>query len=384
VLYSHNKVGGSSTPTSSSISIARMTASMDCKPYFDNGASGSMAPFTLSAFEMRSISHARIASKSLAMSYSQFFPEPIPNIAANDGFPSGNESREETPKEGIAVGYAAPQQYRCCTAVQPFSFHDASAAAQWWRRIKRSDLFAYVCLSWRLDMRNKVVEKLFRILAAALLSVAISTVAIAQNLVNVPGPYLSGHPNSPYGLQNFQYNCTNATPTSGTCAPVVYILNANPNGQTTPNFSAPVAVATGQLSTDPCWLGGSIGSPIVKTTSTFFVPANTAVTQLIAPPAGGLLYAYICAIDVAVYGADNFSLIQGLGALCARGTNPSPSAVVGSMTSGQGIPMAASSPPWSRGNGGAYVIRSSTAGYGLCIQHSGTTAMSVTISAVQM
>ena len=42
-------------------------ASMDCKQYFDNGASGSMVPFTLSAFEMRSISHARIASKSLAM-----------------------------------------------------------------------------------------------------------------------------------------------------------------------------------------------------------------------------------------------------------------------------------------------------------------------------
>ena len=40
VLYSHNKVGGSSTPTSSSISIARMTASMDCNPYFENGASG--------------------------------------------------------------------------------------------------------------------------------------------------------------------------------------------------------------------------------------------------------------------------------------------------------------------------------------------------------
>src|SRR6202020_2574468 len=91
VVYSHSKVGGSSTPTSSSISIARMTASMDCKPYFDNGASGSIVPFTLSAFETRSISHARIASKSLAMSFSQFSPNQFPNIAANDGFPYGNK-----------------------------------------------------------------------------------------------------------------------------------------------------------------------------------------------------------------------------------------------------------------------------------------------------
>jgi hypothetical protein len=45
---------------------------MDSKPYFDNGASGSMTPFTLSAFEMHSISHAHIASKSLAISRSKF------------------------------------------------------------------------------------------------------------------------------------------------------------------------------------------------------------------------------------------------------------------------------------------------------------------------
>src|SRR6202020_2093402 len=61
VVYSHSKVGGSSTPTSSSISIARMTASIDCNPYFENGASGSIPFFTLSDVEIRLISQSFIS-----------------------------------------------------------------------------------------------------------------------------------------------------------------------------------------------------------------------------------------------------------------------------------------------------------------------------------
>src|SRR5580704_14610670 len=43
-----------------------MTASMDCNPYFENGASGSMPFFTLSDVEIRLISHSCISFRSLA------------------------------------------------------------------------------------------------------------------------------------------------------------------------------------------------------------------------------------------------------------------------------------------------------------------------------
>jgi hypothetical protein len=212
---------------------------------------------------------------------------------------------------------------------------------------------------------------------AALLFILTPSLAMAQYDVSIPGPYLSGTPAPPYGIQAFHYNCTALAEPGGRCDVVVQIGNALPPGTALENASYPTTSPLTTRSTDPCFLGGGTGNPVNKVTATFYIPASTPVTQLVGVVANTQTYA--CAIDVAPYGADNFSLWGGTGALCATATN----AVIGSVTAGQGIPYPASAPPWSRGNGGASVYRTSVSGNGLCFEHNATTAVSVTLTYVK-
>ena len=117
--------------------------------------------------------------------------------------------------------------------------------------------------------------------AAAAVIAMISTTATAQFLESVPGPYLSGSPTAPYGTQNFQYNCTNTTPTKGACAPIVYILNANPNGQASPSNSQPMVLPTTQVT------GGlnisltvtSISGGKMTTSASVTLPTGASITS---------------------------------------------------------------------------------------------------------
>jgi hypothetical protein len=207
------------------------------------------------------------------------------------------------------------------------------------------------------------------LLSAAIVAAMSPTIATAQFLENVPGPYLSGTPPRGFGTQYFQYNCTNATPTSGNCAAVVYVMNANPNGQALANASAPVVLPVTQVSTDPCTLGGGVGGPVTK--ANFAYTTSAAVLQIVAPVA--LEQVYFCTIDINTTAADSISLIGGLGALCTTGTRLT---IAG--------PMAwPALYTWSRGTGGATAYRTTTSGHGVCVTQTGTTALSISGTYVQ-
>jgi hypothetical protein len=222
------------------------------------------------------------------------------------------------------------------------------------------------------------MKRFFRSWLAGIVILAFMSVAQAQYLVTVPGYMASGTPPSGLTGMNYQMNCSTSTLTTGTiCEPVYQLGNALPIGTQLENNSYPTTSPLTTRSTDPCFLGGGVGNPVNKITETFYIPASTAVTQLVGVVANTQTYA--CAIDVAPYGADNFSLWGGTGSLCSVATN----AVVGSVTAGQGIPYPASAPPWSRGTGGASVYRTSVSGNGLCFSHNAATAVSLTLTYVQ-
>jgi hypothetical protein len=149
----------------------------------------------------------------------------------------------------------------------------------------------------------------------------------------------------------------------------------NPNGQQTPNNSAPVVLPQVQVTTDPCTLGGGSAGPVFKVTVAFSTAAGTL--RLVAPVA--VEQVYICAIDVNTTVADSISLIAGTGATCDKG---SPVAIVGSTTASAGMSFPANY-TWSRGDGAASVYRTTTAGQGVCLLQSGRTALSGAITYVQ-
>jgi hypothetical protein len=214
------------------------------------------------------------------------------------------------------------------------------------------------------------MTKLIRRLLALALVAALPTLAHAQNLETLNGPIPSSAP-SGSTLQGFQFNCTTTTPASGTCAPLVIMSNANPNGQASANNSAPAVLPATQITTDPCSLGGGVGGPVTKQNFAF---TTTAASIQIAPPSGSPPeQVYICSIDINTTAADSISLIGGLSALCTTGT---PVAIAGSLTPANGMAFPALY-TWSRGTGGATIYRTTTEGHGVCVVQSGTTELSI-------
>lgn len=207
-----------------------------------------------------------------------------------------------------------------------------------------------------------------RILAATIFAIVFPALAHAQFLENVQGPFLSGSPPTGFSGQNFQYNCTNATPTVGTCTPVVIIGNANPNGQASLNNGQPVSMAAVQVTADLCTLQRKINVPISTT---------AAVTQLVAPVS--LNQVYICSIFIQPTANDTVSIIGGLGSTCATGT---PLAMAGSTTAASGMDVLASQ-GFAPGNGGGTLMSTTTAGHGVCLTHTGSTKLAGFMTYVQ-
>lgn len=207
----------------------------------------------------------------------------------------------------------------------------------------------------------------------AVLALILPTMAIAQNIETVPGPYLIATPSSPYGLQNYRYDCDNTTPTSGRCWPLVTLFDGtnlgvvNPNGQAAANNSAPVVLPSTQVSTDPCAL------QIKKTVPISFTTAS--IIQPVAPQASPPAQIYICGIILNPDIADRISIFEGTGGTCAGG---SPFALLGGLgtTLSTGMSVGATL-GFAYGNGGYSVFTTKFSGDGFCIGHTITSSQTI-------
>ena len=206
-----------------------------------------------------------------------------------------------------------------------------------------------------------------KLLSGLLLSISLP--AMAQNLENVPGPYLSGSPPTGFGTQQFQYNCTTVTPTAGTCQPIVQIGNANPNGQATVGGGQPVTLPAAQVPYDKCFL---------QQKSQFTLTSNaTAVTQLIGQNAGTIIN--ICSISIRPTSATVFSLVEGTGTNCATAQVK----VYGDTTAASGVPYSGVGDGIAVGDGLGTWIATHVPNDALCFQQTVAENVSITFEYVQ-
>jgi hypothetical protein len=124
----------------------------------------------------------------------------------------------------------------------------------------------------------------------------------------------------------------------------------------------------GFTSNDPCTSGTKIN---------FAIASATGTTQLVAP--SGSTQVYVCSFSLVAAAAAVVNLVGGTGATCTTGT---PVAALGSTTAANGMSFAANN-GLTFGNGGATVVRTTTAGHGLCLIQSGTTALAGNITYIQ-
>jgi hypothetical protein len=137
------------------------------------------------------------------------------------------------------------------------------------------------------------------------------------------------------------------------------------------NTGAAIPASTnriGYVSDDPC-------TQLTKTNVGFGVAVGT--TQLVAP--SGITQVYVCSFSLIAAATAVVNLVGGTGAACTTGT---PVAALGSTTAANGMSLAANG-GLTFGNGGATVVRTTTAGHGLCLIQSGTTALAGNITYVQ-
>lgn len=153
-------------------------------------------------------------------------------------------------------------------------------------------------------------------------------------------------------------------------------------GQSTGNTSlATIATNTGaaiptQAVTVP--IGGVTNDPCQYATKTNAAIATSSGTvQLVAP--SGSTQVYVCSFSLIAASTAVVNLVGGTGATCTTGT---PVAAVGSTTAASGMSLAANG-GLTFGNGGATATRTTTAGHGLCLIQSGTTALAGNIAYVQ-
>jgi hypothetical protein len=134
--------------------------------------------------------------------------------------------------------------------------------------------------------------------------------------------------------------------------------------QTTPGVTNLVSVGN----TDPCTFG---------TKTNVAIGTATGTTQVVAP--SGSTQVYVCSFSVIAAAAAVVNLVGGTGATCTTGT---PVAAIGSTTAANGVSLAANG-GLTFGNGAGTVTRTTTAGHGLCLIQSGTTALAGNITYVQ-
>jgi hypothetical protein len=125
-------------------------------------------------------------------------------------------------------------------------------------------------------------------------------------------------------------------------------------------------------------VGYSTNDPCTQATKTNIAIATaTGTTQVVAP--SGILQVYVCSFSLIAAATATVNLVGGTGATCTTGT---PVAALGSTTAASGMSLAANG-GLTFGNGGATVVRTTTAGHGLCLIQSGTTALAGNMTYVQ-
>ena len=119
---------------------------------------------------------------------------------------------------------------------------------------------------------------------------------------------------------------------------------------------------------DPCFATAKTNVAIATSSGTFQAVAPSGSTQV-----------YVCSFSVIAGTAAVVNLVGGTGATCTTGT---PLAAMGSTTPSGGMSLAANG-GLTFGNGGSTVTRTTTAGHGLCLIQSGTSALAGNITYVQ-
>lgn len=137
------------------------------------------------------------------------------------------------------------------------------------------------------------------------------------------------------------------------------------------NTGAAVPTGTariGYVSDDPC-------TQLTKTN--LAIATSSGTVQVVAP--SGSTQVYVCSFSLIAAATAVVNLVGGTGATCTTGT---PVAALGSTTAASGASLAANG-GLTFGNGGATALRTTTAGHGLCLIQSGTTALAGNITFVQ-
>lgn len=151
-------------------------------------------------------------------------------------------------------------------------------------------------------------------------------------------------------------------PTTGNYIGVnAFVTNSNANGQATASNSSPVVLPAAQVTADVCSLNAK----------TNFTISTTSGTVQLVPPSGST-QVYICSLFTIGATASVQNLVGGTGASCTTGT---PIAIAGSTTAANGMSFAANG-GFTFGNGGGTILRTTTAGHGVCLIQSGTAQIS--------
>lgn len=124
--------------------------------------------------------------------------------------------------------------------------------------------------------------------------------------------------------------------------------------------SQATSIPIGGVTNDPCQY---------QTKVPFTLASSSGTTQIVAP--SGSTQVYICSFSLIAGATAVVNVVGGTGASCTTGT---PVAMFGSTTAASGASLAANG-GLTFGNGGASVMRTTTAGHGVCVIQSGTTAL---------
>lgn len=152
-----------------------------------------------------------------------------------------------------------------------------------------------------------------------------------------------------------------STPTGNALSANVFVTNTNANGQATAANSSPVVLPAAQVTADPCSLNTKVNFTISTTAGTL---------QLVAP--SGSTQVYICSLFTVGATASIQNIVGGTGSTCTTGT---PVAIAGSTTAANGMSFAANG-GFTFGNGGGTILRTTTAGHGVCLIQSATAQIS--------
>ena len=137
--------------------------------------------------------------------------------------------------------------------------------------------------------------------------------------------------------------------------------SVNANGQATAANSSPVVLPAAQVTADPCSL---------NTKTNFTISTTSGTLQIVAP--SGSTQVYICSLLTIGATASIQNIVGGTGATCTTGT---PVAIAGSTTAANGMSFAANG-GFTFGNGAGTVLRTTTAGHGVCLIQNGTAQIS--------